>query len=73
MPGVDVHTCPKVESKDYIISQSHLRLLSGDACLNVSRLINDTDGRGNSTLPHSRWLDLPKWAVAALALLVGWL
>ena len=71
MPGVDVNTCHKVESKDYIISQSHLRLLSGDACLNVSRLINDTDGRGNSTLPRGRWLDLPKWAVAALALLVG--
>lgn len=70
MPGVDVNTCPDVREHKYIISQTHLRLLNGDACANVSRVINDTDGRGHSTLP-GRGIHLPLWAIVVIALLVS--
>ena len=70
MALVDINTCPDVREHKYIISQSHLRLLNGDACANVSRVINDTDGRGHSTLP-GRGVHLPPWAVVVIALLVS--
>ena len=70
MIGVDVHSCPAVREHRYVMSKSNLRLLNGDACLNVSRIINDTDGRGHSTLP-GRGIHLPPWAIVVIALLVS--
>ena len=70
MPGVDVNSCPDVREKKYVISQTHLRLLNGDICTDVSRVINDTDGHGHSTLP-GRGIHLPLWAIVVIALLVS--
>lgn len=74
MPGVDPSSCPAVRDKKYVMSQSHLRLVNADKCANVSRVINDTDGRGHPTLPP-RGFHLPGWAIVILALLVcpAWL
>jgi hypothetical protein len=69
MPGVDPNTCAAVREKRYIMSQSHLRLVNADNCANVSLVINDTDGRGHSTLPP-RGFHLPGWAIVIVALLV---
>ena len=52
------------------MSESHLRLVNADHCANISRVINDTDGRGHSTLPRSGF-HLPGWAIVILALLVS--
>jgi len=70
MAGVDPHTCAVVREKKYIMSQSHLRLVNADHCANISLVINDTDGRGHSTLPP-RGFHLPGWAIVILALLVS--
>lgn len=70
MLGVDRNTCPHVKDGRYTISESHLRLLNGDSCANISRVINDTDGRGHSTLPH-HWFAFPKWGIVVIALLVS--
>ena len=37
------------------MSEKHRRLIAGDVCTNVSRVIPDTDGRGHSTLPPQGW------------------
>lgn len=57
-----------VQDHSYVISKSGKRLLAGDACFNISRVINDTDGRGHSTLP--RHFHLPHWLSIGLWLLV---
>ena len=69
IPGFDVNTCPHVRDRSYVISKSGLRLLNGDSCANVSRVINDTDGRGHSTLPEGK--HFPRWVVVTLILLVS--
>ena len=51
-----------------MISKSGKRLLAGDACFNISAVINDTDGRGHSTLPR-HW-HIPHWLGIATGLLV---
>merc|ERR1712130_702629 len=68
--GVDVNTCAAVREKKYIMGESHLRLVNADNCANISRVINDTDGGGHSTLPP-RGFHLPGWAIVILALLVA--
>jgi hypothetical protein len=70
MLGVDPNTCAVVKEKKYIMSDSHLRLVNADNCQNISRVINDTDGRGHSTLPPTG-IHLPAWALVILALLVS--
>lgn len=69
MNHVDVNTCPDVRERKYVQSETHLRLVNGDVCTNLSRIIPDTDGKGHSTLP-SRGFHLPKWAIVGIALLV---
>ena len=69
IPGFDFNTCPHLRDRSYTISDSGLRLLSGDMCANVSRVINDTDGRGHTSHPGGR--HFPKWAVVTLVLLVS--
>ena len=70
MAQVDLNTCPDVRERKYVISQSHLRLVNGDACSNISRIINDTDGRGHSTLP-GRGVHVPAWAIVVIGLIVS--
>lgn len=70
MLGVDPHTCPHVDHGRYKISDTHLRLLNGDACVNVSTIIPDTDGRGHPSGPPPHGF-VSGWAAAALALLVS--
>lgn len=66
---MDVNTCPAVKSHKYVISETHFRLLDGDGCKNISRIIPDTDGRGHSTLPQKHaWLK--KWGIIVAAVLV---
>ena len=69
---MDLNTCPKVRDRSYEISKSHLRLLTDDVCANISRVINDTDGKGHSTLPGGRHA-LPVWAIVVITLLVSYL
>jgi hypothetical protein len=44
---LDTAKCPAIRSGSYHVSQSMHRLINADACSDVSRVISDTDGKGN--------------------------
>lgn len=68
-PGFDAQACPVIHDHTYTVSETGLRLLSGDTCANVSLVIPDTDGRGRSNHPFRH--GFPRWAMVTLLLLVG--
>ena len=58
LPGLETMQCPSLETGNYTISQSHKRLIQGDVCEGLERLINDTDGKGNlvpTSSGHGGW------------------
>lgn len=46
MPGLEESACPGLKASCYHMSSTHLRLVHGDTCANVARVIPDTDGKG---------------------------
>lgn len=50
--GLDRQQCGVLNGQ-YVESVTRLRLVHGDTCKNVSRVILDTDGRGHLTVPDS--------------------
>lgn len=50
--GLDRQQCGVLNGQ-YVESVTHLRLVHGDTCKNVSRVILDTDGRGHLTVPDA--------------------
>ena len=51
MAGIDADQCGELSSKGYLTSSTNHRLVHGDECTNVSRVIPDTNGHGG--LPES--------------------
>jgi hypothetical protein len=45
--SVDTSQCAALTSGEYHVSRTKHRLVSGDVCADVSRVISDTDGKGN--------------------------
>ncbi len=45
--SVDTSQCGAITSGQYHVSRSKHRLVSDDVCADVSRVISDTDGKGN--------------------------
>eukprot|EP00884_Botryococcus_braunii_P007264 jgi/Botrbrau1/16539/Bobra.0327s0006.1 len=50
--GLDKQQCGAL-SGSYVESVTHRRLVHGDVCINVSRVIMDTDGRGHLNFPNT--------------------
>jgi hypothetical protein len=49
MPGLsEIDTCPRLVNSGYRSSSSHLRLVHGNTCKGVNKVIPDTNGRGGA-------------------------
>ncbi len=74
--GLDAGQCGALKSSAYHTSTSKHRLIDGDVCADLARVITDTDGKGN--LPGGRGggggarAARRKWATTVVVFLVRW-
>lgn len=68
--GVDTTRCGPLVSGLYTPSDTHKRLIHGDNCSNIERLITDTDGMGHRTGDAPSGKRSVHWGVALLSFLV---
>ena len=52
MPNINADQCPLLKQGKYKMSTTSKRLVQGDICRNVERVIPDTNGKGS--LPNSK-------------------
>ncbi|KAL3138147.1 hypothetical protein ABBQ38_005375 [Trebouxia sp. C0009 RCD-2024] len=52
MPGITSDDCGQISSGNYYVSESHLRLIHNDSCLDVDRVLTDSDGHGTCIGPN---------------------
>lgn len=46
IPGVSADKCGEISNKGYLMSRTHQRLVHADLCMNINRVIPDTNGHG---------------------------
>ena len=70
--GLDTSQCTAIADGTYHSSATKHRLIQGDICADISRVITDTDGKGN--LPggkgNRQHAACKKWATALVTFLV---
>lgn len=73
IPKDRMPTCPVLQQGDYYVSNTHMRLLHGDVCSGLERIIPDSDGMGTprGRRPHAPTASARSpWAAFLIFLLV---